>query len=336
MMNGGVMSKRRSYWIPVSGRNYPSGIESHLLYQDVSNAAVPYRSGRQDAYRLIVDPVDLKWAIDESLALSSKGRGTDTFIRDLIRQLFADHEVWIEVATDLEPGGRSLGGRRQRVFEVAIVHSLHVDPETGRKTQILPQPSEIDALYSIDYGGLSEVDLTDAHLVKVELPPAYPADCLDGVLTGLTRIPEKLTPDWLDRSWLGLEPDAPAFDVGEHIRLRDLQKLQATAPIGWTAKDLYKSERRLNEYAYYERELRFLHFRTSLRMQAESGLVAVLQEASAALDFSVELYADGLVTPEQVDRKLDEFRAGNLPFAQVHDWLFEQGTVLGMEARRLL
>ncbi|RJQ08845.1 MAG: hypothetical protein C4558_07255 [Dehalococcoidia bacterium] len=287
----------------------------------------------------MVEPAEQQWALEESLSLSYQDSGADDFVRDVARRLFVDHEVWIELAVDAgrAPEPRRGGMTRERLFEVAIVHGLAEDPVSGRKRQVLPRAEDIPPHYSIDYGGVTDVDLSAARLIHVELPSRYSGDELDEMFRELGAIPEKLTPDWVDAKWMGMDADAPTFDVQEHIRLRDLLALQATHTIGWTAREIFMGDRRvLNDYAHFERELRFLHFRASLRAQAEEALVQVLGDAAAVLGLPLEAYADGVLTPAQVEDALDRFRRGALPFSEVSDLMFEKGNVERMESRRLL
>ena len=75
----------------------------------------------------------------------------------------------------------------------------------------------------------------------------------------------------------GQRRNAPAFDSGEATRTQRLRIAQATLPIGWTAREIYYGENRhLGDYYYYWRELRFLHFRSSIRERAEKALQQVL------------------------------------------------------------
>ncbi len=334
------MSELLSRWVPSGRRRYPDGLNAHLLFQDVSTGIVPYRTGWDDAYRLVIDPPERQWALKESLSLSPQDSGADDFIREVARRLFVDHEVWIELAVDASrtPKRRRGGMAGERLFEVAIVHGLMEDLATGAKRQVLPSAEEIPPHYSIDFGGVAEVDLSSARLIRVNLPVRYPGHQLDVILRELAEIPEKLTPDWVDAKWMGIAAaDAPTFNVAEHIRLRDLLTLQATRPIGWTAREIFLGERRvLNDYAHFERELRFLHFRVALRARAEEALTQVLREAGEVLGLHIEAYAEGLLTPVQVDEAIERFQGGTLTFAEVNDWIFEKGIIEGTESRRLL
>lgn len=332
------MARRISSWVPSGGRRYPDGLNLHMLFQDVSNSVVPYRNSRKDIYRLVVSKEDLRWAFEESLGLDRQSRGAADFVRGIARQLFIEHVIWIELAVDPErPATRQGGYRNDRLFEVALVNGLVVDPISGKRRQILPRPDEIPQGYFVDYGGATEIDLSGADLFQVNLPPSYPADVLRDVVTQLARIPEKLTPEWVDEKLFGMNPGLPTFNVSEHIRLRDLLALQATNAIGWTARELFMGERRLlNDYAHFARELKFLHFRVSLRAEAEAALVAILSAVATELEIGIELFAEGLLTPAQVETAIERFRAGDMSFSEVNDWLFEKGAVEAMGPRRLL
>lgn len=339
MMKVPTMPELISRWIPNGGQRYPDGLNAHMLFNDVSNTVVPYRTDRNDAYRLASEPPEQLLALEESLSLSDQGRGADDFIREVARRLFVDHEVWIELAVDADrsPEPRRRGMRHERLFEVAIVHRLVEDSASGKRRQILPTPDEIPFHYSVDYGGVAEVDMSGAQLIHVVLPSCYSGDELDEMFRQLEAIPEKITPDWVYTKWMGMDANAPTFNVQEHIRLRDLVTLQATRVIGWTARQIFMGESRvLNDYARYERELRFLHFRTSLRAQAEDALVRVIRDAGAVLGLHIEAYANGVLTSQQVEDAIERFQAGTLPFSEVNDWVLEKGDIEQMEPRRLL
>jgi len=74
----------------------------------------------------------------------------------------------------------------------------------------------------------------------------------------------------------------------------------------------------------YWRELRFLHFRASMRERAEEALRCVLALASERRGFEGSVTANGLHTPSEVRGFIEEFERGELAFSAVNDIIFEK------------
>ena len=118
----------------------------------------------------------------------------------------------------------------------------------------------------------------------------------------------------------------PAFDPGEASRARRLRILQATLPIGWAAREVYYGEsRHLGDYYYFWRELRFLHFKSSMRERAEKALQQVLTFAGERRGFEAHVTARGLYTPAEVGAIIKKYEAGDIPFSEATDIIFERG-----------
>ena len=123
----------------------------------------------------------------------------------------------------------------------------------------------------------------------------------------------------------GQRRNAPAFDSGEASRTARLRVAQAALPIGYTAREnYYGGNRCLGEYYYYWRELRFLHFRSSMRERAEQALRQVLTVAGAKCGFDAHVTARGMYTPVEVEGIIEKYEAGDIPFSAVTDLIFER------------
>ena len=164
-------------------------------------------------------------------------------------------------------------------------------------------------------------------MVHVHLPDKYPSKLLEKIIADLVGVDSNynLSPPWFMEQITGQRKDAPAFDSGEASRTQRLRVAQATVPIGWAARENHYGENRyLGDYYYYWRELRFLHFRSSMRERAEQALRQVLTVAGAKCGFDAHVTARGMYTPVEVEEIIEKYEAGNIPFSAMTDIIFER------------
>ena len=163
-----------------------------------------------------------------------------------------------------------------------------------------------------------KIELDDERMVHVRLPNQYSNSLLEAIVKDLVEIDSNysLATAWFMEQTTGQRTDAPTFDVGEAARVRRLRILQTTLPIGWTAGEIYYGENRhLSDYYCYWRELRFLHFRSSMRERAEKALKQVLTVAGEECGFEAHVTARGLYTPTEVEEVINGYEAGHTFFS---------------------
>ena len=157
----------------------------------------------------------------------------------------------------------------------------------------------------------SEVELDPGRMINVSLPAAYCSQLLMQLVRDLAEVPSALIPPWHLEQMADRRLDAPFFDHAEASRTERLSIAQAALPIGWPAREaLYGPSRQMSEFYLYWRELRFLHFRSSLRARAEDALRKVLKFAGEKCGFVASVTANGLYTPQESEELLERFQKG--------------------------
>ena len=309
------MTSRRSRWFPSSPRMWVDSSQTHFLYEDFDTRVVPYRHD-PEAYVLSTEGIP-RHEVARALSLRDAFE-LDGFLRAVATRLLTTHEAWLEVSFEDE-------SHDQTPFAVAEVDGVRRTAEGGLVQQ-LPSRDELPEWYggSGEWGTVLELDAD--RMVHVGLPDAYPGEVLAQVVTDLAEIEFSPTPPWVIEQLTGSQRDAPPYDAGEASRTHQLRLAQAALPIGWTARELYLgSDRAVSEYYHYLRELRFLHFVASLRSRAEDALRHVLDLASEICGFKVSVTSFGVWTPDEVEALTRKFKAGDLPFAAMHDILWVTG-----------
>ncbi len=294
-------------WIPSA--------QTDLLYQDFSNRVVPYRHDPK-AYALSAEGVSPR-QIEECLTLGRHGWKLDGFLRRVASSLLTRHEVWLEVAF----GDVGRDGAPFAVFEVDGVSRA----SAGHLVQAPPNRDELPDSVRWDGSWEKEIELDAARMVHVSLPAAYASETLFQVVHDLAEIDSSLLPPWAMAQMAGQRPDAPRFDVKEADRTERLRIAQAALPIGWTAREtFFAPNTRTTDYYRSWRELRFLHFRSSMRARAEGALRRVLVIAGKECGFTASVMAHGVYTPDEVQGFIQRFEAGHLTLSTVSDIQFER------------
>ena len=314
------MTGRRSRWFPHQPRMWTWSTETHLLLEDFNNNIVPYRNAG-DAYQVSTHGI-LHWQIQDALELWDGGGrdGADNFVHAVASSLLTDHQAWLEVTFDKDHQNRS----PFRVFQAPGVKRT----ATGRLIQEIPRLDEPNYRHEAEADrNLQQVEIDGELMVSASLPNDYPSPLLMKVIRELAEIDptSSLMPTWAMEQMTGQRRDAPPYDPNEATRTERLRVAQAALPIGWTAREIYYgSSRHLGNYYYYWRELRFLHFRSSMRERAEEALHKVLTLARKRCGFDVSVTASGLYTPPEVEELIRRFEAGEIPFSALNDIIFER------------
>ena len=286
------------------------------MLEDFDNHVVPYRTNT-DTYRLSANGIP-PYDVARSLELDHHSRGVDGFVRSVANGLITNHEVWLEITFADNEQGRPC-------FRVCPVYGVK-QQASGRLVQEVPvrnQPYLPDGQHP-DH--TLEIDLDPARVIGVSLPEEYPANLIERVVHQLVETDERfnLLPHWVKEQMEGHRRDAPRLDFALTIRTERLRTIQVASPIGWTAREIfYGSSRHLGDYYYYWRELRFLHFCSSLRACAEEILRQVLTLAGPRCGFTAQVTAAGLYTPAEVAALICRFESGEIPFTNIPDILFE-------------
>jgi hypothetical protein len=105
------------------------------------------------------------------------------------------------------------------------------------------------------------------------------------------------------------------YDISEHERQHRTALAKATAPIGYTVRELITTDR-TSPYQMY-RWLRFRAFQVELRDRVMAQLNAVLADLSDALGARIQLALDGVLTAEQVRALEDDLRLGTRPTLEI-------------------
>ena len=311
------MTDRTSRWFPHEPEGWLHSTQTYLLLQDFNLHVVPHRNDG-DAYELSVQGIAGSM-INKALSMWNRGRGADSFVSAVASTLLTEREAWLEVI--LEPEDRE-----GLPFRPLLVHGVR-RAATGNLIQVVP------VLESSSYASNGEperqcqiIELDEQRMIQVRLPYKYPSRLLKKIVEDLVEIDsnDNLMPTWVMEQMTGQRKDAPAFDPGEAYRTQRLRILQATLPIGWTAREsMARGSGHLNDYYLYWRELRFLHFRSSMRESAEKALQQLLTIAGLECGFEAHITARGLHTPAEIEEIIEKYEVGDIPFSIVTDIIFE-------------
>lgn len=312
------MTSPISRWFPSEPKMWVRSPETHLLLQDFNNSIVPYRSDG-DAYQLLTDRIESS-RVQDALELWGNRDGPDGFVSAVASSLLTDHEVWIEVIFDE-------GDRNPLPFTLLQAPGVR-RTANGKLIQERPKLNEGTHEYrDIADSEIEQVELDTQRMVNASLPDRYPSRMLAKIVVELTEADASydLTPSWAMEKMVGHRRNGPSYDPTEASRTNRLRIAQVTLPIGWTAREIYYGNNRsLGDYYYFWRELRFLHFRSSLRESAEEALRQVLTLAGARCGFKASVNTSGLYTPLEVEEVINKFEIGEIPFSALTDIIFEK------------
>ncbi len=323
------MTGRTSRWFPHEPKMWIGPRETYLLLQDFNLGIVPYRNDGH-AYRLLVGgaPGD---RVEEALTLWNHGQGADSFVSSVASTLLTEQEVWLEMV--LRPDGPN-----GIPFIPVIVHGVR-RTATGNLIQEVPAWDELDQQMQRETAPQPRViELDDERMIGVSLPEKYPRQLLTKLAEDLaeTDLYDPLMEPWIMEGMTGQRSDAPAIDINEANRTKRLRIAQAALPIGWTAREIYSvADRHFSDYFHCWRELRFLHFKASMREQAEEALRKVLSIAGAECGFDATVTAHGVFTPPEVEQIILEYEVGKITLSTASDIIFEKSDSAYSKDRRL-
>ena len=311
------MTSRRSRSFPSEPKMWVWSDQTHLLHQDFNNLIVPHRRD-PEAYELSTDGIP-PYQVGESLTLGERARQVDGFVRAVASGLLLNHNVWLEVVFNDGTQNRAPFA----VFEVDGVGR----GKMGDLVQLRPPRQELPDWFQPVDEWETEIQLDADRMVHVSLPDEYPSHLLAQVVSDLAEVGSPLPPSWVMEGFTGQRRDTPPYDVSEAVRTEHLRIAQAALPIGWTAREIFlASTRQVSDYYHYWRELRFLHFRASIRARAEGALRQVLALASTRCGFTASVTSNGVYTPDEVEGIIREFEVGEISFSDVSDLIFENSS----------
>ena len=310
------MTGRSSQWFMHEPEHWVRSPKAQLLLRDFNLQAVPYRMNG-DAYQLSAQGMSLT-DINRSLQLGQRSDGVDGFVRTVANGLITSHQVWLEITFDDDQHGHPF-------FRVFPVYGVKQE-SSGRLIQRVPLRDQPSLLDSDQSNQTVEIELNNERIIGVSLPDDYSSNLMTEVVSGLVEESTSFTllPNWVWEQMAGQRRDAPNYDSAAAIRTERLRTIQAASPIGWTAGEIYYGDgRHIGDYYYYWRELRFLHFISSLRACAEEMLRRVLTLAGTRCRFTTQITAVGLYLPEEVENLISRFEAGEIDFTSINDIIFE-------------
>ena len=312
------MTNRISRWFPNEPDTWLQSRETNLLLQDFNLSIVPHRD-HGDAYELSVEGLSNN-DVKEALSFRNSRDGPDSFVKTIASTLLTEHEAWLEVAYTPDD-------RNGIPFRSLLVHGVR-RTATGNLIQESPVQDVSNHQPQQDTTQEPQItELDDERMVHICLPNEYPNQLLTKLTEELveTDTHDPLLSQWIMDGMIERNRDTPAIDSREASRTKRLRTVQAALPIGWTAREIYYgSASHLTEYYYFWRELRFLHFRSSMRERAEEGLIKVLNLAGAECGFKLSVVARGLYTPSEVEEIIREYATGKVTLTTVSDIIFER------------
>ena len=322
------MTARRSRPIPPSLNTWHEYPQLSMLREDFGARIVPFQRRHQGAYLVEVDGVASS-RVERSLATLEGGPGVDGFVRAVGDRLLTVGEIWIEVVTEDDDADRM----PFRLFEVNDVRQ----DASGVLFQELPAKAELPVGFEADSTWSDPLPLDSEALVHAVLPSEYPKELLSPIVSGLSEIPFHMSPDWTVETTEHRPPKDAPYDFEEARRIARQHILQVARPIGWPAREMHLTDRRVvSEYYLILRELRFLHFLASVRASAEAALIDVLALVEQKLGMSASVTARNVYTSEDVSQIVSRFKAGGVPLTAMTDILLQETQVSKEGARRLL
>lgn len=321
------MTKRTSRWFPYEPSIWIESSELDFLLQDFNLGIVPMRDNR-DAYEISVEGMSSN-RVKEALSLWNRAHGADSFVSAVSSTLLTEQEVWLEMV--FRPDGPN-----GLPFKPLIVHGVE-RTRKGNLIQKVPVWDEPNRQWTQETTP-QIIELDDLRMIHVSLPEQYSNQLLTKVVEDLveTDLYDPVMSSWAMES-MTRQSGSPTVDFEEANRTRTLRITQAALPIGWTAREIYSiGERHFSDYYHYWRELRFLHFRASMRKQAEEALHKVLSMAGAECGFKATVTASGLFTPPEVEEIIREYETSKVTFSAMNDIIFEKPDSTYSRDRRLL
>lgn len=312
------MKFRQTRPIPAPAKAGAHG-QAFLLYQDFHNRLMPTRSRMPGAYRLSSEGEPPQRIIN-SLSLRPEYRPQlDHFLRDVALKLFTHFEVWIEVGFPDDDGPTPFAvydaDGIQRTGSGGLIQALPSMPTADEAPEWMRGMGEWD----------TNIELDEERMVHVTMPEEYPEKVFSKVVTDLSEVASNVARPWVLEELSSQKPGGPLFDIGEADRTERLRILQSTLPIGWAAREgILGEQSRISHYYDLWRQMRFLHFRASMRQRAEQALRDVLTIASERCGFSVQVSAHGVYTPEHVQTIIKQFEAGKVDLEAAWDIVNER------------
>ena len=309
----------------------PAKVDFHgqlfLLYEDFHNRVLPSHKRPSGAYRLSSEGESPRRIVD-SLSLRPEYRPQlDHFIEYVALKLFTHIEVWIEVGFPDDDGATPFA-----VYDADGIKRT----TSGGLIQALPSVEQVPEWVRPMGGWTTNIELDEGRMVHVKMPEAYPEKVFSEVVADLSEVATNVARPWVLEELRHQKPGGPLFDIAEADRTEKLRVLQATLPIGWAAREgILGEQSRISHYYDLWRQLRFLHFRASMRQRAEEALREVLTIASERCGFSAEVYAHGVYTPEQVQTIIKRFEEGKLGIESARDIAYETDRAPQSDPRRI-
>ena len=322
------MTLMNTHDTPFEESIWVNSINAHMLLEDFENNVVPYRR-HDEPYELQVNGLP-KNLVSDTLELSRSGDGVENFVKGVASTLLMKRGAWLEIFFN-DPDTDRLPFR---VFPVTGVRQT----QTGNwvRNPGIPDGPAFWALNSNERSN-SPIAVNIERLIQVHLPERYSSEVLAEVTQGLveTDSVSSLRRQRELESLIHSNGRSSPGNLGESYRTEKLRVAQAGLPIGWTGREIYSRDSAFTEYFYYWRELRFLHFRASMRERAEGALCQVLDIAGPHSGFEASVTSSRLYSPSEVEGLIKKFEEGEIPFTETFNIMREMSETFPAHTREI-
>ena len=320
------MTRRCSVSIPKLATNWHDSFHTHMLLQDF-NSRVTSSFADPRAYELN-SACRPSYEIERGLTLDHRHAGVSDFITGVATRLLTDQEVWIEVFIDDRHAADS-------PFQLAEVNGVK-RIKAGTLVQEIPERTHLPEWFDVEYEDNQRVELDPSRMIQVVMPESYPSKAIQRVVRELSEVGTSLVPDWFLEQLREHKASTTQFDAKETSRTSRTIALRAAMPIGWATREATQTGSRLvNDYYYFLRELRFLHFVASMRESAEAALRQVLGIASDLCGLEVSVTAHGSLAPEQINAYIRQLELGQVSFDDLAYVIYERPGRLDLGTRKV-
>ncbi|MEY2569026.1 MAG: hypothetical protein QOE35_3555 [Actinomycetota bacterium] len=319
----GLVSTRKSRWYYVDGiddvrlqaqlRSGPTGdgYYEHMLIEDSSHV-LPFGRGLDEGFRAEVTGTDSTRA--EILICDSLPTQFDrTHLADAVRefmqhtaQLIVGYESAIyEIDYLVDPADPKAPPVAFR-FEPLQVGS--VDRVRRRIVQYVPA----SMAEKVRRNGLGYVELERDRVVRFDLPKDIESDVRRSVRFLASASEQHRAEFALVEQSMRQRTD---YDASEHHRMSGELLLEATRPIGWNARGLYR-DHVLDPYSVW-RQLQFKRFKIRLRDSILARLNEALIAVGGHLGFEAQVELLDVPTHADVDAAEADLRDGRRPLTDL-------------------
>lgn len=283
-----------------------TGFYGYMLLQDVEHL-FPWGRGLDEGFTATIEGDSssaISQMIRDAFPSHDGARGLEDSVRQFFGQTAQQMVGWGAARYEIEFLSETRTANPTG-FRLAMLRHGSFGRHRGKAVQFVP-PS---ASENRTRRGLHYVELDPEAIATFALPRAQRAEVSQAVafLVAASEAEGSRT-DLLVESAKGYSFTTHAASTRELL-------LEATRPIGWTARGVGR-ERELDPFLAW-RNLRFARFKAQLREQILSEFNRALTFAGARIGFGAQLAIDGTVSVEDFDVALDDLVHGRRPLAEL-------------------